>query len=98
MTRFSKGTTDHDGDGRMGGSRKGTNMAKKSTTKRAAKLKGEGMDVQSGMDPGPDPKVQQKAAADKFAEADARGQPETDEEKAAWEAEEARVGQQVRGY
>lgn len=40
MARFSKGTTDHDGDGRMGGSRKGTVMAKepkKSAPKKAAK-------------------------------------------------------------
>lgn len=29
MGRFLKGTLDHDGDGRMGGSRKGNNMAKK---------------------------------------------------------------------
>lgn len=31
MARFSKGTTDHDGDGRMGGSRKENVMSKKKT-------------------------------------------------------------------
>lgn len=33
MMRFRKGTTDHDGDGRMGGSMKGKTMARKDTTK-----------------------------------------------------------------
>lgn len=33
MTRFRKGTTDHDGDGRMGGSNPGGIMAKKAAKK-----------------------------------------------------------------
>lgn len=37
MTRFRQGTTDHDGDGRMGGSLKETEMTKTKTTKAAAK-------------------------------------------------------------
>jgi sRNA-binding protein len=40
MTRFLKGTTDHDSDGKMGGSLKETDMAKapkKTATKAAAK-------------------------------------------------------------
>lgn len=37
MARFSKGTTDHDGDGHMGGSRKGGSMAKTAKKKAPAK-------------------------------------------------------------
>lgn len=50
MARFTSGTTDHDGDGRMGGSRKkGTTMAKatKKTTTRAAKAEAADLDAQA---------------------------------------------------
>lgn len=39
MPRFRKGTTDHDDDGRMGGSMKGDKTMAKATTKKAAAKK-----------------------------------------------------------
>ena len=80
----------------MGGSLKGKTMAKRTTKKAAAKTAERGMDPQSGMDPGPTPAEATKAAEDKFAAADAKGEPKA--AKAAREAEEVRVGLQVRGY
>lgn len=119
MARFSKGTTDHDGDGRMGGSRKGdTSMAKspsKRTTTRTATRPtsakaaedraaieaartdmATAMDPQSGMDIVHDEKPtiaavkkQQREAAEQFAEADAKGDPDV---------AEATLSRQIRGY
>lgn len=87
MPRFSKGTTDHDNDGRMGGSMKGdATMAKAKKAKAAPKEPS--MDPQSGMAPGKDAKAAKADTEAMFAEADAKGDPSEDE----------RVGQQVRGY
>lgn len=60
----------------------------------------EGMDVQSGQEPGPSPAERKAEVEAKFAEADAKADPAkpTDEEAAAAEAEEIRVGRQVRGF
>jgi hypothetical protein len=88
MSRFSKGTMDHDGDGRRGGSRKGTNMAKKKTAKKTPEDFGAI----------PDKAAKKSETEAQFAEADAKGRPETQEEREAREAEELRVGLQVRGY
>lgn len=55
-------------------------------------------DMQSGMDPSPSAAERKAEVAARFAEADRKGRPETADEKAAREAEEIRVGQQVRGY
>ena len=43
MNRFSKGTTDHDSDGKMGGSRKGDDTMADDATKAAAKLLDKGV-------------------------------------------------------
>lgn len=86
MPRFSKGTMDHDGDGRRGGSMKGTGEMAKTPAKKPAPRKA------------PAPETSKAKAEATFAEADAKGKPETAEERAARELEEQRVGQQVRGY
>ena len=66
MTRFSKGTTDHDGDGHMGGSRKGDNaMAKKPTKVRRMTRADETAEAKATK------AEKQEAAKDQFAEADA---------------------------
>ena len=39
MTRFSKGTLDHDSDGKMGGSRKASDMTKKKYSSKKASSK-----------------------------------------------------------
>jgi hypothetical protein len=65
MPRFSKGTTDHDGDGHMGGSRKGdATMAKKPARKRMTR-------AEDTPEAQPTKVKAQQAAADQFAEADA---------------------------
>lgn len=85
MARFRKGTTDHDGDGRMGGSMKETDMAKKNT---AAKKADEALATNA-------PKAEKKAAVEEqFAEADAKADPELTED----DIEAMQVGLQVRGY
>lgn len=102
--RFRKGTTDHDGNGKMGGSLKETDMVTKSTTKPAAKpvakpqaepktattTDGSGHKSQNGMEPGLSPKEQRAALNDQFAKADEKGQ--------AAIIDETQVGLQVRGY
>lgn len=63
--RFTKGTTDHDGDGHMGGSRKGDNaMAKKPRVQRMTRAD-ETAEAKKTLP------AKQEAAADQFAEADA---------------------------
>lgn len=62
MSRFSKGTTDHDNDGRMGGSRKGESAMAKASSKKPAASKAAVKDKQA-------------AVADQFAEADAKADP-----------------------
>lgn len=100
MTRFRKGTTDHDSDGKMGGSLKETDMAKKPTTK-AAKAEAvkaaqnaaaTAMDPQTGMDTVKAEKPTKAAIERQFKEADAKGDPE----QAA--RDEAMLGLQIRGY
>lgn len=110
MTRFRKGTLDHDGDGRKGGSMKGDGtMAKK---KAAAKktpapkpnetdalvdegLRNASADMQSGMTPGPPSDVRAQQVRDQFARADELAAPNEDARR---ELEERRVAQQVRGF
>lgn len=82
-------------------------MAKKSTTtkprKAANKLDAKvdagkrdaGMNVQSGMDPGPPSDVRAQQVRDQFANADELAAPNEEQRRAL---EEQRVGQQVRGY
>lgn len=85
MSRFRKGTTDHDGDGRMGGSRKENDMTKAPAKKAAAKP-----DPQSGMDPSGDP---DKAAVKKrFEKADNNGEP------TQAEIDEATLSRSIRGW
>jgi hypothetical protein len=104
MPRFSKGTTDHDDNGRMGGSRKGdsdmvkvkgaTGDEKKvvNAAKKAARKPAEAKpDTQSGMT-GSEPEAVEDASAEveaQFAEADRIGDPRYDEIAA---------GLAVRGY
>jgi hypothetical protein len=66
MARFQKGTTDHDSDGRMGGSLKGdVTMTKAPTPKAKASTK---------------PTPADRAAVDaQFKEADAKGAPSEDD-------------------
>lgn len=93
MARFRKGTTDHDGIGGMGGSMKGdTTMAKKKSAAKPAAKKASAHTAQTGMEPGTEPEVAKKAVADKFAEADAKADP--DEQKLA----DLQVMRSVRGW
>jgi hypothetical protein len=99
VTRFRKGTLDHDGNGRRGGSMKGdSEMAKASTKKAAAKPRTakKGMDPQSGMEAGPDPRDARRKADAMFAEADAKGDAKAD--PSPEELEALRVQHQVRGF
>jgi hypothetical protein len=82
----------------MGGSRKGTDMAKASTKKAAAKPRTakKGMDPQSGMEAGPDPRDARRKADAMFAEADAKGDAKDDPSQEELEA--LRVQHQVRGF
>jgi hypothetical protein len=103
MPRFKKGTTDHDGDGKMGGSMKETDMA--STKKPASKAKDTedtgaedsplvAMEAKAREAAGDDPLKavkEQKAEFNRlFAKADAEAQ--------AAIVEERQAGLQVRGY
>lgn len=63
MSRFRKGTTDHDGDGRMGGSLKENDMTKTPTKKPSAK-------------PAEEKKAESEQ---KFKEADKKGEPTQEE-------------------
>jgi hypothetical protein len=78
----------------MGGSRKGTDMAKASTKRKPAAKKG--MDPQSGMEAGPDPRDAKRKADAMFAEADAKGDAKDDPSQEELEA--LRVQHQVRGF
>lgn len=108
MGRFSKGTLDHDGDGRMGGSMKGNDMAK-APAKKAEKP----ANTESGMEPGADTDALRAKLQAQFDKADAAGEPMTPRERTdAFNAEfdkadpevqralqeEAEVGKQIRGY
>lgn len=63
--RFSKGTTDHDGDGHMGGSRKGDDAMAKKPVKQRMQRREDTPEAQ------PTKAKAQEAARDQFAEADA---------------------------
>lgn len=98
MERFSKGTTDHDGDGRMGGSRKGRTMAKaaKKPTKAIEEQRNvmaTAPDPQSGMSQvkaeKPTASAAKKALEQQFAEADAKADPAV---------AEASLSRAIRGY
>lgn len=90
MPRFLKGTTDHDGDGNMGGSNpKESDMA---TPKKPARKKASAHTPQTGMEPGPDAEAAKKAAKDQFSAADAKGVP--DEQALA----DLQVQRSVRGW
>jgi hypothetical protein len=67
MTRFSKGTLDHDGDGRRGGSRKGDNAMAKKPAKKVQRMTpaDETAEAKKTLP------AKQEAAKDQFAEADA---------------------------
>lgn len=102
VTRFSKGTTDHDGDGHMGGSRKEMDMSKP-TAKRASKPAAEAeapkvkLDPQSGQEGAAEsvkPAQAQRKAAVKaqFDEADAKADP------AQQAIAEATLSRSVRGW
>lgn len=96
MPRFSKGTTDHDKDGRMGGSLKGDGtMARKPAAKKGAKAVTEANPAAASA-----PAESKSAAVDEqFAEADAKGEPKlSDEEAEAQRVAELQAGQAVRGY
>jgi hypothetical protein len=108
MTRWRKGTNDQDGDGRKGGSRKESDMAKKPTAKKA-----DTSTVESGMEPGADTDALRAKLQKQFDKADAEGEPLTprqrtdafnaefekaDPEVQAALVEEAEVGKQIRGY
>jgi hypothetical protein len=79
----------------MGGSRKGTDMAKASTKRTRKPAAKKGMDPQSGMEAGPDPRDAKRKAEAMFAEADAKGAAEGPTEE---ELEALRVQHQVRGF
>jgi hypothetical protein len=87
MSRFSKGTTDHDGDGRMGGSRPGaTHMAKGKTTRSpAAREQKAAVRAQAA----PSLPARKDAQADQFDAAD---------DKAAEAVRDATLSRAVRGY
>lgn len=82
--RWRKGTTDHDGDGRMGGSRKEDDMTKAKSEARP--------DPQSGMDPTPAAEDRKAQTEAKFKEADKKGEP------TQADIDEAMLGRQIRGY
>lgn len=65
--RFSRGTTDHDGDGHMGGSRKGGNAMAKAPKKAVQRMTraDETAEAKKTLP------AKQEAARDQFAEADA---------------------------
>lgn len=99
MTRFRKGTTDHDNDGKMGGSLKETDMTTKK--KADAETKADSAPEEGGDTPLVEMEAAARAAADTpkqkraefnrlFAEADAEAQ--------AAITDELQTGQQVRGY
>ncbi len=101
MPRFILGTTDHDGDGHMGGSNKGDDAMARRATKVSGATAGEMQSIEAvlndtttGADT-PDAKPtlpeKQNAAADQFANADAKGEPELS-------PDEARMSIAVRGY
>lgn len=102
MARFLKGTTDHDSDGKMGGSRKETDMTASKTKAAPAVIKTKDLPavspkadssahkVQAGMEPGPSPKEQRAKLNEQFEAADEKG-------KAAI-IEETQAGLGVRGY
>lgn len=99
--RFRKGTTDHDGDGKMGGSMKETDMAnapkkaaakpaQSKTTTKATDTAESGHKAQNGMEPGLSPKEQRAALNAQFEAADEKGQ--------AAIIDETQAGLGVRGY
>lgn len=112
MARFSKGTTDHDGDGKMGGSLKETDMAKETTKKTAAKptIKADGQNQMNSAAAAQAEAVQEgsKATAEsgqapgpspKEQRAKLNRQfDEADEKGKAAIIDETQVGLQVRGY
>jgi hypothetical protein len=89
MARFSKGTLDHDRDGKMGGSMKESDMT---TPKKPAAKKASAHTAKTGMEPGADTAAAKKAAKDQFAEADAKANP--DEQAFA----DLQVQRSVRGW
>jgi hypothetical protein len=107
MARFSKGTTDHDGDGKMGGSLKETDMAKKATKPT---IKADGQNQMNSAAPEQAEAVQEgsKATAEsgqapgpspKEQRAKLNRQfEEADEKGKAAIIDETQVGLQVRGY
>jgi hypothetical protein len=76
----------------MGGSMKGDAKKKPAAAKPRAK---KGMDPQSGMEAGPDPRDTKRKAEAAFAEADAKGDPNGPTPE---ELEAIRVQHQVRGF
>ena len=87
MPRFLKGTLDHDNDGKMGGSRKETDVSKAPTKKP----KSSAHTAKTGMEPGADAETAKKAAKAQFAEADAKAQPDQAHE-------DLQVQRSVRGW
>lgn len=100
MPRFSKGTLDHDFDGKMGGSLKENDMtapkkapAKKPAAKAdepAVEQTSEPVEAVPAETPGLSPKEQRAKLNEQFAAADAKGQ--------AAIIEETQVALGVRGY
>jgi len=89
--RFRKGTTDHDSDGKMGGSLKETDMA---TAKKTVRKKASAHTPQTGMEPGPDAEAAEKAVRDQFDKADAKANPGLGEQELA----DLQVQRSVRGW
>jgi hypothetical protein len=111
VSRFRKGTMDHDGDGRRGGSLKGdTNMAKapakKAATRKAAKaaeakaaVEQTRTDMATAMDPqsGMDIVHEEKPSINAAKKAMEARFAEADA-KADPAVEEARLSREIRGY
>jgi hypothetical protein len=76
---------------------KGNSEMAKASTKRTRKPAAKkGMDPQSGMEAGPDPRDARRKAEAMFAEADAKGDAKDDPSQEELEA--LRVQHQVRGF
>jgi len=110
MSRFLKGTTDHDSDGEMGGSLKETDMAKTTTKKAKPTIKADGQNQMNSAAAAQAEAVQEAEGADvqsgqaqgpspKEQRAKLNEQFENADEKGkAAIIDETQVGLQVRGY
>jgi hypothetical protein len=91
MARFSTGTTDHDGDGRMGGSRKGGDMAKTPAKPRRSAARREQESAETA-EAAIQPKVKKSALEEQFAAADEKGAASLEN------IQNATLSRVIRGY